>query len=127
MSTDSVYSPMRWNLRELENFHILLWLLKDVCWVTEFEIGGVIMVAPTVLFALYITWKGRRDHADLMHNLAIVCWISANSIWMIGEFYGAQWGYNDAVTKPAARILFFVGLSFVLYYYAMRLAKKRSA
>jgi hypothetical protein len=115
------------NLRDFENFHILLWLAKDVCWVTEFEIGGAIMVAPTLLLAMFITYKGRRDKADLFHNLAVVCWIAANSVWMLGEFYGEQMGYDDEVTKPHARILFFVGLSFVVYYYTIRLIQRKRA
>jgi hypothetical protein len=48
---------------------------------------GIFMIAPTLLFAIYITYLNRSDKAELAHNLAVCFWISANSVWMIGEFY----------------------------------------
>ena len=47
----------------------------------------MIMIVPTIGLAFYISWISRRDKAELFHNLAVCCWISANSTWMIGEFY----------------------------------------
>lgn len=73
-------------LREYENFHIVLWLLKDTCWVMDFKVPGLIMILPTISVALHITWLHRKSMAELLHNLAVVLWISANSVWMIGEF-----------------------------------------
>ena len=45
------------------------------------------MILPTLSLAIYITWKNRAERAELFHNLAVCFWISANSIWMYGEFY----------------------------------------
>ncbi|MFM9007686.1 MAG: hypothetical protein ACKORE_03805 [Bacteroidota bacterium] len=30
--------------RAYENFHIVLWLLKDTCWVSDFKTAGLIMI-----------------------------------------------------------------------------------
>lgn len=99
------------SVRKFENLHIALWLLKDTCWVTDFKTGGLIMIIPTIAVAIYITWMMRHIMAELFHNMAVCCWICANSIWMIGEFY-----YNDGLRPPA--ILFFsMGLLFIGYYY----------
>lgn len=106
------------NVRKLENFHILLWLLKDLCWVLGLEPLGVIMITPTVLVAMYITFKLRHNHTELFHNLAVVCWIIANSIWMIGELY------FDDTTRPPAIVFFVLGIGFVSFYYLMLLGKK---
>ena len=32
--------------------------------------------------------KNRQIVSELTHNLAIICWITANSLWMIFEFTG---------------------------------------
>jgi hypothetical protein len=97
--------------RRLENLHILLWLLKDFCWISDYKILGLIMIVPTILVAIFITYSYRSIAVELWHNLAIVCWISANSIWMIGEFY-----FEDT-TRPIALIFFYLGFMAVGYYY----------
>jgi len=88
-----------------------MWLLKDICWVMIWELGGLIMIIPTIGIALHITWLRRHIKSDLYHNMAVSLWISGNSIWMIGEFF-----YDDGLRTPA--LLFFLsGLTSVIYYY----------
>ncbi|MFM2134978.1 MAG: hypothetical protein RL021_378 [Bacteroidota bacterium] len=103
------------HIRKFENFHILLWLVKDLCWVTLSKAAGVIMIAPTLSLALFITWRNKDDRAELMHNIAICMWICANSIWMIGEFF-----LEDS-TRQLAVVFFVAGLLSMLYYYFMQL------
>lgn len=69
------------------------------------------MLVPTVLFAFHIAWKSQHDVADLFHNIAVCCWIIANGIWMIGEFF------LQDTTRPFAIIFFIVGLLVVATYY----------
>ena len=102
---------MKYSIRKFENFHILLWLIKDLSWVMLSKTLGVIMIAPTLGFAIYITFLNRKDKAELAHNLAVCFWICANSIWMIGEFY-----YKDS-TRTYAVIFFALGLTMMLGYY----------
>jgi hypothetical protein len=99
--------------RAYENFHIVLWLLKDTCWVSDYKTAGLIMIVPTIVVALHITWLHRKSAAELSHNLAIVCWICANSVWMIGEFF-----FDDTL-RPAAMVFFAMGLLMVAYYYGI--------
>lgn len=98
-------------LREYENFHIVLWLMKDVCWLMEWRLEGIFMVVPTIAAALHITWLERKNTADLLHNLAVSCWISGNSIWMAGEFF-----FDDGL-KPIAKVFFIAGFVFLAVYY----------
>lgn len=104
-------------IREYENLHILMWLLKDTCWVMNWEIAGIIMIVPTIAVAIHITWLRRNILSDLFHNLAVCFWISANSIWMIGEFY-----FDDTL-RPVAAACFMAGLASVIYYYTRVLPK----
>jgi len=114
------------NIREYENLHIALWLVKDTCWCIsdEFQfmkIPGVLMIIPTLFVALHITWRSRKELSDLFHNTAVCLWISANATWMIGEFF-----YNDT-TRPIAMFFFIAGLVVVGIYYAVHFPKKQAA
>lgn len=105
-------------IRKFENWHILLWLIKDLCWVMDFKRVGTFMIFPTVILALVITFKTRNVFSELMHNIAVVCWICANSVWMFGEFY-----YNDT-TRPIAQVFFFAGLGVLFIYYGYFFIRK---
>lgn len=102
---------MKRSMREYENLHIVMWLLKDTCWVLDFKIPGLIMIFPTILVAIHITWLYRNNRSELFHNLAVVTWICANSVWMIGEFF-----FNDTL-RPIATVFFVLGLLLVSTYY----------
>ncbi|MBL7925170.1 MAG: hypothetical protein JNL88_13290 [Bacteroidia bacterium] len=108
-------------MRAYENMHIVMWLLKDTCWVLDFKIPGLIMIFPTIGVALHITWLHRKALAELYHNLAVVSWICANSVWMIGEFF-----YEDTL-RPVSTIFFVLGLLMVFIYYFIHLPRNRTA
>lgn len=74
-------------IKHSENLHVLLWLIKDSCWMLEYKTMGTVMVLPTVAVALYIAWHSRSDWQLFWPNMAVLFWISANSIWMLAEFY----------------------------------------
>lgn len=114
---------MNYNIRKFENFHILLWLIKDLCWVTLYRTLGMVMILPTLALAIYITFKNRQDHSELAHNLAICFWIAANSTWMVGEFF-----FNDS-TRSFSVIFFLLGLLMMARYYfsaVYKMAKRKN-
>lgn len=98
-------------IRKFENLHILLWLIKDLCWVSLYKLAGMIMIVPTIGLAIFITYKNRADKAELVHNLAVCFWITANSVWMTGEFF-----YTDG-SRTIATLFFFAGLAMMFRYY----------
>ena len=99
-------------LRKFEHLHIVFWLLKDSCWMMEFKTFGVMMVVPTVLLAVYLVLRTLNDR-DVYINAAILCWISANSYWMVVEFF-----FNNS-HKEISAIPFALGLVFVSLYYLL--------
>jgi hypothetical protein len=103
--------------RKIENLHIFLWLIKDLCWCMDLKTLGMIMIVPTIMGALIITWVQRHVVSDLIHNLAVTMWMFANATWMIGEFY-----YDDT-TRPWALVFFCCGLTILLVYYAKLLVR----
>ncbi|HPH83545.1 MAG TPA: hypothetical protein PL185_13290 [Flavobacteriales bacterium] len=73
--------------RLLENLHLPFWLIKDACWALAWKPLGILMIFPTVSLALYLAIKTRENPKEFLPNLAIACWITANSIWMCDEFF----------------------------------------
>lgn len=108
-------------LRSFENFHIVLWLIKDMCWCMLWKPIGIIMILPTLAFALFIAYKSKENKTELFHNLAVIMWILANSIWMLGEFY-----FNDS-TRNFSLVFFILGFVFIGYFYVTQYFKRKSS
>jgi hypothetical protein len=105
--------------RKMENMHIVFWLVKDISWCMIWKVLGIAMIVPTLLIAIVIAWRTRELKSELAHNLAVLFWISANSLWMISEFFGFDtthvWG--GFTGKHLALIPFALGIFVLLYYY----------
>ena len=93
-----------------DNMHVLLWLIKDTCWMLEWKIIGTLMIAPTIGVAAYLAVKSAAEHVFWI-NLAICFWISANAYWMVCEFVG-----RDEL-KDYAGLPFMLGLLAVAVFY----------
>lgn len=98
-------------VREYENAHILLWIIKDSCWVSGWRPLGMGMIVPTLIVALDIAWKSRHEASEFSHNLAVCAWIMANATWMTGEFY-----FNDT-WRPYASVFFCLGVVALATHY----------
>src|SRR6187431_807553 len=70
---------------KFDNMHVLLWLIKDTCWMLEWRVLGTAMILPTVAVAVFLAARSRLERLFWI-NLAICFWISANSYWMLCEF-----------------------------------------
>ncbi len=103
--------------RALENFHIVLWLIKDMCWCMLWKPFALFMIIPTFIFAVFITYNSRNSRTELFNNMAVLMWILANSTWMIGEFY-----FRDGL-KDIAFVFFILGLVLISYFYISKLFK----
>lgn len=108
--------------RRMENMHIIFWLLKDVSWCMVWRPLGLAMIVPTLAIAIVIAWRTRHLTSELAHNLAIVCWITANSYWMVSEFF-----HFDEVQlvagvtgKHLALLPFLAGLGVLAWYYLVQ-------
>ena len=106
----------------MENLHVLFWLVKDISWCLVWRPLGLLMVVPTLGIALGIAWRTRASKSELAHNLAIVCWITANSYWMSSEFFGfdAVRVLPHVTGKQLALLPFMVGLGILAYYYLVQ-------
>ncbi len=118
MANEPVYNiPLRY--RKMENLHIVFWLFKDIAWCMIWKPLGIAMIFPTLTIAIIIAWRTRRIMSELTHNLAIILWISANSYWMISEFFHFDGNpvLGDISYKYLSVIPFVLGILILAYYY----------
>jgi len=112
--------------RRMENMHIAFWLMKDISWCMIWKVLGITMIVPTLTVAIIIAWRTRQMKSELAHNLAIAFWISANSLWMISEFFhfDSMIIWKDFTGKHLALVPFIAGALILLYYYAIQRPKE---
>jgi hypothetical protein len=115
--TDSYTIPLRY--RKMENLHIVFWLFKDIAWCMVWKPLGIAMIFPTLIVSIIIAWRTRQYMSELCHNLAITFWITANSYWMISEFF--QFDMQPLISnlhfKHLALVPFLIGLILLIFYY----------
>lgn len=115
--------------RRMENMHIIFWLLKDVSWCLIWKVLGIAMIFPTLIISIIIAWRTRQFKSELAHNLAITLWITANSYWMISEF----WGFDEVIiwrqfeARHLALIPFALGILILAYYYIFQKRHEETA
>lgn len=109
--------PLRY--RSMENLHIVFWLFKDIAWCMLWRPLGILMIIPTLFIAIRLSIRNRHDMNDLCHNLAVVFWITANSYWMISEFFGfdAKIIFSGIMGKQLALIPFSMGVMVLAWFY----------
>lgn len=117
-TTDKMYViPARY--RKMENMHIVFWLLKDISWCMIWKPLGIAMIIPTLLIAIFISWRTKNIKSELAHNLAVTFWITANSYWMISEFlhFDSSLIFGLIEGKQLSLIPFAAGMLILAYYY----------
>ena len=79
----------------------------------EWRVLGTAMILPTLGVAIYLAVRSAAEDTFWI-NVAICFWISANSYWMLCEFYGREM-YKDWAGVPFA-----LGFVSVALFYARR-------
>lgn len=118
MSSEQTYNiPLRY--RRMENLHIVFWLFKDISWCMIWKPLGIAMIVPTMIIAIIISWRTRQYMSELCHNLAITVWITANSYWMISEFFHFDSNplFGEYTFKHLSIIPFVLGILCLAFYY----------
>lgn len=117
MMSDNIQIPQK--LRKFENLHIVFWIFKDMSWSMGWKTLGMFMILPTLSLAIYLTYKFRKDQTEWYHNLAVICWIFANSYWMISEFFSFDKThvFREITGVQLSIIPFGFGILLLAYYY----------
>lgn len=81
--------------REYENFHLVLWLGKDLAWCLLNKPMWFVFTPPTFLINLdFICLTATVDGllVDHVHYVSLLLWVIGNGTWALGELY---WIDND--------------------------------
>lgn len=107
-----------------ENFHIYLWLLKDLTWVQSWYIAGILIGGFACFWSLFLVSKSiqQRNINEFWSRFADLLWLFANYWWMIGETHDYTYpnapSMYEARTRQAAIImitaLIWIGLYYIL-------------
>jgi len=77
---------------------------------------GLLMIIPTMGAALLITWQTRHIRSELLHNIAVLFWITANAYWMITEFFSTNDNLRYYAIIPFSMVIiviaYYIGLLF---------------
>ena len=126
--SEAVYAiPARF--RNMENSHIVFWLIKDISWCLVWKPLGIAMAIPTLTIAIIITIRTRQMASELAHNLAITFWILANSYWMVSEFFGfdEKLVWMGITGKHMALFPFGAGVLILAWYYLITKPRLRAS
>jgi hypothetical protein len=116
----------------IEHSYIIFWILKDLFWswgtgdLTEGRDLAIFyesfaMVCGTISILIYITtaYLYRRNISRFLDSITTIIWITANYVWMCGEFFtrydnleldDANEG-DDSTTRILSSILFSFGIA----------------
>ena len=130
----------------LEHIYVIFWVMKDLFWglgtgtveglsgrtsegrkvVIFFESAAIISAAGSLFSFLMAAYLSRRNGTRFLDAVSGVCWILANSVWMVGEFFlrydnlemddGDQG--NDIDGRVASSFFFSVGIMIQMYLIA---------
>lgn len=106
-------------LKALDTLHIPVWLAKDIAWILVYKPLGIAMILPAVGIALHICLKTAQYKMLFYQNFAILCWILANSTWMLGEFFDLEY-------RVPAVAFFIIGISAITWHYFLEYKLRKS-
>lgn len=76
-------------MRPIENFHIYLWIMKDLAWAQDWYypamIFGILALAWCGMI-MYEAWEMRSWYEAYM-CIATTLWLAANFVWMAGTYH----------------------------------------
>ncbi len=96
-------------VRGAENFHIYLWIAKDLAWASDLYwpamIFGSLALAWCMVLCYFAFFSGGMEEVYML--IATVLWLSGNFVWMAGEVFDG----DDDYVVPKTAIMFEVSLS----------------
>ena len=76
--------------RRVENFHILLWILKDLFWCLDMQIEAVVFGSMALAWCLVLFYKAlfpaeQRNVVDFYMTVPLLMWLAGLFLWMFGK------------------------------------------
>jgi len=79
-----------YSTRGAENFHILLWILKDLFWCLDMHVEAIVFGGLALAWCLVLFYKALfpaedRDALEFYMTVPFSMWLAANFVWMFGK------------------------------------------
>lgn len=82
------WSPqMYFSVRGAENFHIYLWILKDLAWTQKWYVMAWVFGISAISWCVVLMYHAFNDknYNEIYMLSALILWLSANFVWMAGK------------------------------------------
>lgn len=83
------WSPqMYFSVRGAENFHIYLWIIKDLAWTQKWTVVAWMFGISAISWSLVLVYHAFKDrnYNEMYMLCALILWLSANFVWMAGTY-----------------------------------------
>ena len=87
---DIPWSPQTYfTVRGAENFHIILWIAKDISWTQDNRDAAMFFGVSALCWCVVLAYHAcmKRAYIEIYFLIPLVMWLSANFLWMYGEVY----------------------------------------
>lgn len=93
-----------WSVRGSENFHIYLWIAKDLAWVQDWYWPSMVFGSAALAWCFLLLSHAihARNYEEIYLWVAFTLWLSANFVWMSGEVFN---GDDDYVLNNVAIVM----------------------
>lgn len=84
------WSPqLYFSVRGAENFHIYLWIIKDLAWTQKWYVVSWIFGLSAISWCFVLVYHAFADknYNEMYMLVALILWLSANFVWMAGELF----------------------------------------
>jgi hypothetical protein len=119
---DEFNGNLLFSVRGVENFHIYLWLLKDLFWSLNYTICGTIFGLLAIFFTNTIMYNRcmRGNTEDVYFSIPLWLWLFGNFWWMRTEFVNDQTKIDSNGRIEAGWILITAYCISLLYYIVLK-------
>lgn len=116
---DEFNGNLLFSVRGIENWHVYLWLLKDLFWSLNYTICGTVFGISAMFFTLVIMWNRIRiaNTEDTLFGTVLLIWLIGNFLWMRYEFI--ENNTNGVSGRIEAGWILISAFCFGVLYYAV--------
>jgi hypothetical protein len=82
------WSPqIYFSVRGSENFHIYLWIAKDLAWAQDWYFPALVFGIGALIWCAVLSYHAFRSNCshEMYLIVGLIFWLSANFIWMAGK------------------------------------------
>jgi hypothetical protein len=99
-----------------EDFHIYLWIAKDIGWSQGYEFWGTFfgIFALVWCFVILYHYTKQKNFGEIYMLMAVMLWLFANYWWMYGEVVN-----KDNKNEIQARYIFIIALAWFGIYHTI--------